>query len=401
LAASAPIGKKRQWLLLVALALAVFSTWLITVTFQLLLVDIAHSFHVEVGTAGLVAAVGSISGIAAGLLMAVLSIRFNHKLFLLVGLASTCLAAVGFYLAPNFGVLLATNIAVGTGIAFATSMAYSLIGDFFSLESRGKAVGALVAATALSYVVGAPLIGVLDSFGGWRQTIIWLAFPVALASLVYSAIIVPNASPKIQVCTQRETFLAGCKQAVSSRSAFSILIVTALSMAEGSIGFYATSFFRQQFSMSIQFGSLLIVAGNILSAVGGALSGLLVNRVGRKPLGTATFLTAALFTLAFTFTPHFTISWVLSTVRFFFSGMAFTAGGSLVMEQLPKFRATMMSLNTAAMNVGMLLGSVTADFTLNSFGYQALAVSLGSFGILGAIMWMSLVSDPYAKQKDS
>jgi hypothetical protein len=61
-------------LLLPALGLAVFSVWLITVTFELLLIDIAHTFQVQVGTAGLVAAVGSISGIVAGLLLSFLSV---------------------------------------------------------------------------------------------------------------------------------------------------------------------------------------------------------------------------------------------------------------------------------------------------------------------------------------
>jgi MFS family permease len=84
-------------LFLPALGLAVFSVWLVTVTFQLLLIDIAHTFQVQVGTAGLVAAVGSISGIVAGLLMSVLSVRFNHKLFLLIGLVCTSLSAVGFF----------------------------------------------------------------------------------------------------------------------------------------------------------------------------------------------------------------------------------------------------------------------------------------------------------------
>ena len=73
-------------LFLPALGLAVFSVWLITVTFELLLINIANTFQVQVGTASLVAAVGSISGIVAGLFMAVLSVRFNHKLFLLIGL---------------------------------------------------------------------------------------------------------------------------------------------------------------------------------------------------------------------------------------------------------------------------------------------------------------------------
>jgi len=72
----------RRRLLRPALGLAIFSVWLLTVTFQLLLIDIAHTFQVQVGTASMVAAVGSISGVVAGLLMAVMSVRFNHKIFL-------------------------------------------------------------------------------------------------------------------------------------------------------------------------------------------------------------------------------------------------------------------------------------------------------------------------------
>ena len=48
------------------LGLSIFSVWLITITFQLLLLDIAETFDVNCGIVGLVAAVGSISGIIAG-----------------------------------------------------------------------------------------------------------------------------------------------------------------------------------------------------------------------------------------------------------------------------------------------------------------------------------------------
>jgi predicted MFS family arabinose efflux permease len=277
-------------LFLPALGLAVFSVWLITVTFQLLLIDIAHTFQVQVGTASLVAAVGSISGIAAGLIMAVLSVRFNHKLFLLIGLLCTSLSAVGF-------------------------------------------------------------------------------------------------------------FFAGCKQAFSNTSAIAILFVTMFSMAEGSIGFYAISFFRSQFAVSITVGSIIIVAGNILAAIGGVVAGLLVNRVGRKPLGTVTCLAAALLTLSFTFVPNFPLSWGLSALRFWFSGMSFTAGGSLVIEQLPKFRATMMSLNTAFMNLGMLLASIAGGIALDIYNYQTLALILGGLGVVGTVMWVTVVRDPCKAQK--
>ncbi len=121
---------------------------------------------------------------------------------------------------------------------------------------------------------------------------------------------------------------------------------------------------------------------------------MLINRVGRKPLGVVAGLAAALLTLSFTFTPIFPISMGLSVLRFLFSAMAFTAGGALVMEQLPKFRSTMMSLNTTFMNLGMLMASLTGGIALNLYNYQTLALLLGGFGITGTILWVTLVKDP-------
>ena len=73
--------------------------------------------------------------------------------------------------------------------------------------------------------------------------------------------------------------------------------------------------------------------------------------------------------------------------------MSFTAGGSLVIEQLPRFRATMMSLNTTFMNLGMLVASFTAAFALDLYNYQILALILGGLGVVGTIIWVALVTD--------
>jgi predicted MFS family arabinose efflux permease len=74
--------------------------------------------------------------------------------------------------------------------------------------------------------------------------------------------------------------------------------------------------------------------------------------------------------------------------------MTATAGGSLILEQLPKYRSTVMSLNTAFMNGGMLLASLIGGFTLNNYGFQVLGLVLGSIGVIGTIVWIALVKDP-------
>jgi predicted MFS family arabinose efflux permease len=230
---------------------------------------------------------------------------------------------------------------------------------------------------------------------------ILFALPISLACLALAFLIIPRKPSITKSSVEKEPFFEGFKQALRNRSTLASLSVTVLTMAEGAIGFYSISFFRSQFAMSITFGSMIILIGNILSAVGGVVAGVLVNRVGRKPLGTITCLIAALLTISFSFMPTFTLSWGLSVIRFWFGGMAFTAGGSLVIEQLPRFRSTMMSLNTVAMNVGMLLASISSGIVLDIYSnYQIMALILGGFGVLGTVVWVALVKDPCKNKKN-
>jgi DHA1 family inner membrane transport protein len=380
-----------RWML-PALGLAVFSAWLITVAFQLLLIDVAQTFQVSVGTAGLTAAVGSLSGIVAGLLLSILSVRYNHKLFVIIGLVGTAIAALVYFFSPTFDIALSANIGVGAGIALTSAMAYSYVGEFYPLQKRGRAMGWIVAAMTLSFVVGAPIVGLMATSGGWRSVMIWLSLPFTLFSLILVFLAVPNRYPKKED-SQIERFFTGCKQALSNPSALACLVVSMLTVAEGSIAFYSISFFRDQFQISIDLGSVIIIVGSILSSVGGITAGLFVNRIGRKPLGTIACLVAAVITIIFTFMPTFELSWGLNAVRFWFAGMASTALGSLVIEQVPKFRATMSSLNATFVNVGMLLASIAAGITLNLYNYQTMALILGSLGVAGVILWVALVKD--------
>ena len=388
----------RRKFFLFALAISVFSVWLITVTFQLLLINVAATFQVQVGTASLLVAVGSVAGIAFGLLTSVLSVCFNHKSLMLIGILFTSLAAIGFFLAPTFELVLLTNVGVGAGLAMTTPMAYSLIGEVYPLEKRGRAIGLIVASSTLAYVIGAPVAAIIAGFGTWRSVMILFVLPISVVSMVLAFFVVPKKLNVIKV-SDREPFLAGCKKTFSNRSAVASLFTTMFGFAEATIAVYLVSFFRYQFSISIDVGAIVMLVGYLISAVGGVVAGLFVNRVGRKPLGTITILTAALLTLFFTFMPTFELSWSLTALRFGFAGMSFTAGSSIILEQIPKFRGTMMSLNSAFMNGGILLASLLGAIALNLYNYQTMALVLGSLGVAGTVVWVFLVKDPCKAQK--
>jgi predicted MFS family arabinose efflux permease len=327
------------------------------------------------------------------LLTSVLSVRFNAKLFLIIGLASTSLAAAGLFFAPTFDIVLILSAGVGTGIAIVTAMAYSLIGDFLPLQKRGRAIGWLVACSTLPYVIGAPLIGLIANNGSWRPVTIWVALPFALVSLVLVFFAIPKGSIEHRHTT-REPFFAGWKQILKNRSAIACLLVTIFFIFEYSIGFYTVSFFRSQFSISVGTASIIILINNGLFALGCIAVGLLVNRIGRKPLGIFTCSIAVLLAFMFTFIPNFALSWVMSSMRFWFVGMAISTIDSLVIEQTSKFRSTMVALNITFLNVGTLLASITGGIVLNFYNYQTMVSVLGGLSSIGLFIWIMLVHDP-------
>ena len=380
-------------LLLPVLGLSVLSVWLITVMFQLLLIDMAKTFNISIGVGRQVASVSALAGIIAGLLVSFLSVRFNPKLFLIIGLTSTSLSAVGLFFAPTFDIVLIMSAGVGTGIAVVTAMTYSLVGDFLPLQKRGMAIGWLVACSTLAYVIGAPVIGLIGHNESWRSVTLWITLPFAVVSLILVFFAIPKGSIK-QRHTIREPFFAGWKQVFVNRSAIACLFVTMFFISQYSIGFYTASFFRSQFSVSAETGSIVVLINNGLFALGCIAAGSLVNRIGRKPLGIFAGSISVLLALTFTFTPNFALSWVMSSIRFWFVGMAISTINSLVIDQTPKFRSTMVALNTIFLNVGTLSASITGGMALNFYNYQTMALVLGGFTSIGLFMWIMLVDDP-------
>ena len=74
--------------------------------------------------------------------------------------------------------------------------------------------------------------------------------------------------------------------------------------------------------------------------------------------------------------------------------MLFTAFSSLTLEQVPRFRGTMMSITLAAMNTGGTLGAGVGGLALILYDYEFMGVSLGGMGLVGAAIFHLLVKDP-------
>ena len=382
-------------LILASLALPSFASNLPPLVVGLLLVDIGQTFGYPVGVTGQIRTVAMILGTFFALLMGVLSVRFRHKLLLVAGLLLKSIAAVGCGFAPSFAIMLVSYSLQGVGASMTGPMSYALVGEYFSRERRGSVIGWISAAGALAYVVGSPVAGAVSGFWNWRVAFLGFVLPVYLLSLSLAVKGLPALSSSHQPKAHVGGYSEGFKGVFSNRSAVACLVGSALSgTAWLAILIYAPSFLRQRFLMPTGIVSVIVVIAALCYTSGSLISGQFVKRFGRKPLSVLTALVAGAFTISYTNMPDLGLSLAVILLGCLFSGMRSVASTNLTLEQVPRFRGTMMSANHATLAMSDAIGSGIGGLALLMSGYGAMAATLGAMGIAAAIIFQLLAKDP-------
>jgi DHA1 family inner membrane transport protein len=389
----------RPKLFLPALTVASFACGPITVLAALLLIDIGITFHTSVGVTGQINTAYSLAAFAFALFTGVLSVKFRHKSLLLVGVLLMIASALGCFLAVNFTSLLVFYSLSGAGYAIVNPMIFAFVGDCLPLEKRPKAIGWIVAGAALVYVLGAPIIAQMAVFGNWRFPLLGFVVPVLLASVLMASLGLPSASERSRIKSGMKTHLS-FNEILVNRSAVACLIGDALrSAAFVAIVLYATSFFRQRFSMAIDLASLVLLVGAVAYVLGSLSTGGLLARLGRKPSTVLTASLSGILTVLYVLVPNVLLSLLLMLMAAWFFGMVASSANSLTLEQVPSLRGAMMSVDTAAINIGSGFGTVAGGLALLYLNYEGLGSVLGAIGIIAAMIFGLLAIDPTKKSQ--
>ena len=365
-----------------------------TLLVGLLLLDIGGTFGLPIGVVGQLRTAASIVGVVSSLLMGVLSIRYRHKSLLMGGLLVFIISSIGCSLSMNFAMMLIFNSLAGLGTAMVAPMTVVLVAEHLPLERRSGAIGWVIAGQSLAYLVGAPLIGFLAGFGGWRTPFLVFVMPTALVAFLLSQIGLASKLRPQQTAVGR-SFLMGFSAIMRNRSAVSCLLCFVLSM----VGFqaillYMASFFRQTFALSTRVTSLIILGSSIFYTLGSLASGRFVSRLGRKNTVILVNMLSGVCLIVYMNLSSFLPVMLFYCLSALFSGAGFAAYQSLIVEQVPEYRGTMMSLTSAANNMGMALGAAIGGAILLNFNYGVFGATLGVIGIVSVGLLQLLGSDP-------
>ncbi len=390
-----PIEEKHssKSLILPSLTISRFVTRSPGVITSLLLIDIGRTFDSSVGiTAQIITVASSVSAIFA-LIIGVLSVRFSHKSLLLTGISFHCISAVGCSFAPSFTIMLLFYSISGLGLGMIAPIMYTLIAAHFPLEQRTSAIGWAFTGASLASIIGAPIIGIMAGFKGWRFAFMGFLLPISLLSLILVLKGLP--SPIQNPPNDKGKYLDGFKEVFSNSSAMACVGGSALGMAATqAIGLYSVSFIRERYSVTLGFASLLIIGTALCSILGNQVSGRTVNKFGRQPITVLMTFVTGVFIITYTILPNLWLASAFVLLGRMFSSIMFTAGLSLTLEQVPGFRGYLMSLSVAIIYLGGSLGAGIGGLFFLWFGYEGVGLSLGALGIAAAILFYFLAKDP-------
>jgi predicted MFS family arabinose efflux permease len=392
-----PSWVRQQWVVLASLFTTRYAISSPRVIVGLLLIEIAATFRVSIGVMGQITTVSSLVGVTAAFVMGVISIRFHHKSLLLLGLVFMTASSVGCFLAPSYVIMLVFYSLVSLGGVMALPMTSTLVASYFSTHQRSHAMGWLLAGGALAVSCGAPIIAWI---GDWRWAFLGYVIPLILISLVLVLMGIPLSRHESTTSPQTTQYRASFQAILENKSALACLVGTMLVGASfQAIFLYASSFFRQRYLISTEVASLFVFGGAMCVTLGSMMSGRFVNRLGRKRLVVLVGGLQSVCIIVYATVPSL---WIATSARFVGSGMAgvmFSALGSLSLEQMPRFRGTMMSIHTAMQSIGSALGAGIGGLALVLYDYELVGISLGVLAVIGAIIIRGFAIDPISDKQ--
>jgi DHA1 family inner membrane transport protein len=380
-----------------SLIFASFATGNVGIFAALFLVEISKTFGVDVGLMGQANTFAAVVAVVFALVTGILSVRFSDGTLLLMGMLAYSVAAVGCYFAWSFSSILMSYSVNGLAQAMIGPMTNALVGDNVALEKRASAIGRINAAGSVAILIGAPIMGVLSGFGGWRVAVLLFIVPFSLIAIPFVGVSVSQMKQSSRAANKSSAYSEGLKKVFSSKSATGCLVgnVFRVAVATALIA-YGTAFTIERFGLTIGLASIVILLVAFFATLGNLVERPIRKR-GRKASTVASVLLAGFFTISYAFAPNLVVSVILMLGAALFDGLATSASMSLTLEQMPELRGTMMSLFAAFSGIGAAIGAGIGGLMLILYNYEVLGMILGSMGIVAAVVFRFLTVDPTSK----
>lgn len=394
----------RTWMALAVLCLASAVNLLQSASISPLLPSISETFRAGDAVTGQLATLGSLAGfafsIAATPWIDRLSRRTWFRLLSAMIISGMLLAAF----APSFPVLAVGRVLSACGGALIMANCMTGARELFQDPAwRNRAIGFIVSASTLVFVLGLPVITQINAGFGWRIALMAIAVPALL--LLLGVAVLP-VSPEQPLASRSSPFSA-FGEAFGDVRIRALLICLALFSAIYNgwfvyFGAYATTVF----AVSASVLSLLFLSAGTMQLIANNVAPILMRRFDPVRIIVVAMLVVTC-TLLSTGILIVTVPGALATAASVLigSGLSYIAANVLLLDSNPRQPGAVMALAGAAGALGGALGPLISGTSLALTGsFEAAYRVIGMLAPLAILtIWVGTraVATPQPEIADS
>jgi predicted MFS family arabinose efflux permease len=356
-----------------------------------LVVEIGRSFGASVSAVGVARSVLAGAAVAVSLAIGPLIDRIGVRPLILAGAALAMAGAGLTAAAPSLVLFYAAHAVSGAGVACLLSAGFAGVAAFFPRRDAAWAMGYVVGAQSLAWVVGNPLIGLLSEAGSWRLAYVVPAASAALA--LASGLAAPAGGGR---AGEAGHGLGGGLAAVfgdlsARRWAVAELVAYAAWTAELT---YSGAFYIQSYGVGEATVGLLLAAGSLVFLAASLSTERLTSRFPRRRLIALSAVgTGALLVPLLSLTPSVAFTLALFCLVALLVAVRSTGSSALGLAQLPSRPGAMMGARTASAQLGYMIGAAAGGLVLAVADFATLGLVLFA-GMATSALLVLRVSDP-------
>jgi predicted MFS family arabinose efflux permease len=377
---------------LVPLVLATVATQASIVVLAPLIVEVGREFDASLGQVGVARSVLAATAVAVSFAIGPRIDRTGVRPLLVAG-ALFALAGAGLTAAaPSLALFYGAQVVTGVGVACLLSAGFAGVAVYFADSHAAWAIGWVVGAQSLAWIVGNPIVGVLADGGSWRLAYV---VPAAIAALALGAALL---APRDPTGSRSAAPGAGLGAVFRDRSARRWVTAELVAYSAWTAELtYAGAFYIESYGVDESEVGVLLSVGSVVFLVISTNTARLTAGIPRRPLIVVSAVAmGALLVPILNLTPSvwFTVGLFCAVAAC--ASLRSTAASALGLAQLPDQPGSMMGARTASAQLGYMIGAGAGGGVLALADFGALGFVLFGGMALSAVL-IARVGDPEAE----